>query len=80
VETDSCENITDNSIQGCQPPGAEAECVDPNGITGSGIGGGCGGKCSNLLTGSFDPMVVGIWTSMLMGPTVIAGILRRKRR
>lgn len=63
-----------------QQPGAggEAECVEPGVVSGAGAPGGCGKVCDNILPGTFDPQVVGMWLSFLLGPGLIAGILRRK--
>jgi hypothetical protein len=75
----------DGTGDACDTPDAGAEaptaCAEPGLISGTGEIGGCGGaKCGNLLSGGFNPQVVGLWMSLLMAPTVIAGILRRKRR
>ena len=81
---DACDSAPENpNVPGTpEQPGAGGEaqgCSEPNLIEGTGVG-GCGGACNNLLPGSFDPTVVGIWASMLLGPTAIAGIIRRKRK
>lgn len=67
----------------CEPPqaGGEAECAGPTGqITGNKPG-SCGSNpCANLNAGTFDPRAMAFWLTLLLGPGLLAGLLRRRAR